>query len=417
MPILPATMPAPGTAAPASQTARLPQGPLTEEYLISLAVSRHPDLAMAQARVQAARGKLVQAGLYPNPTVGWDAEEMAFQGSGKAGKQGPSVGQQVVTGGKLELGQQAAAAGVTVADWQATVRYYDIVRRTRLAYFEYLVAQQEVHLAQESLGFAEEGVATTEKRAQAGVGGQPDVLRAKVEQQQSRNRLRLAQQRLDTARSLLALAVNQPGQRFEQVDGTLERAIPTYEEEPLTQAVLARSAEVQEAQAMVQQAAADLQLAEAQVLPNVDVRVHPLYDFEVEQTKLTVSVGLPLPLFNRNQGNILTARAELLRSLQGVEQVQLRLREQVATLYRRYAAARSQVELYQKEVLPTAQESLRLVRLAFERGDGKYDYTDVLTVQQTLNQTRQAHLLALSELWQAIVELEALLQQNSGCGS
>src|SRR5262249_27122472 len=111
------------------------EGPLTLEQLLHLAAEYNPDLAIARARADAARGRLVQAGLYPNPTLNWEGDEIGIRGKA-AGTQGPFVVQQIVTAHKLKIATAAAAAGVLAADWLAITRWYDVITRVRLAYFE-----------------------------------------------------------------------------------------------------------------------------------------------------------------------------------------------------------------------------------------------------------------------------------------
>ena len=84
--------------------------------------------------------------------------------------------------------------------------------------------------------------------------------------------------------------------------------------------------------------------------------------------RLLVEAGTTLPLFNRNQGNILAAKADLAGASQVVRQTELRLTERLATAFQHFQAARTQVEAYDRHVLPNARESLRLMRRGYESG-------------------------------------------------
>src|SRR5262245_44325675 len=92
--------PLPQPPAEEEAEARAAAPPLTLEQLIILACEHNPAIAMAQTRVQAARGRLVQAGLYLNPSIIWEAEDMGGPGPHAAGAQGPIFGQDIVTAGK-----------------------------------------------------------------------------------------------------------------------------------------------------------------------------------------------------------------------------------------------------------------------------------------------------------------------------
>src|SRR6266540_5494850 len=121
----------------------VPESILTLEQLLALAARYSPDLPAARAQVDAARGKLIQAGLYPNPTVSWNADVVGERHNA-AGEQSLVVNQNIVTAGKLRLAREAAAHGVTAAQWQAVTRWYDLLTRVRTAYWELLAAEQEV---------------------------------------------------------------------------------------------------------------------------------------------------------------------------------------------------------------------------------------------------------------------------------
>src|SRR5262249_44624546 len=111
---LPAAVPGPGP--------RLPGEAFTLPQLLKLAAENHPDLAVAHARSEAARGRLVQAGLYPNPVVTARSDEIGAPGgknNGDYGKPGVTIAQEIVTAGKLRFAQAAAGQGVQAADWQA----------------------------------------------------------------------------------------------------------------------------------------------------------------------------------------------------------------------------------------------------------------------------------------------------------
>src|SRR5262249_33293194 len=150
-----------------------------------------------------------------------------------------------------------------------------------------------------------------EKLEKAGAGTRPDVLRAEVQRDQARARLDVSRRRFDAAGRLLAAAVGAPHLPGGPLEGTLQAAVPNYDWPVVLGAMLARSSEVQEAQALVGEAERTLDLALAQRKPNVTVQVRPQYSYPDKAFEPLVQVGAPIPIYNLNQGNILTARAEV----------------------------------------------------------------------------------------------------------
>jgi cobalt-zinc-cadmium efflux system outer membrane protein len=238
------------------------------------------------------------------------------------------------------------------------------------------------------------------------------VLRARVQLEQSKMQLGVAQRRAEAARRILAVAVGVAELPAAEVQGNLEVPAPVLEWTTLLGTVLTRSSEVQAAEALAAQADRLLASARAQAVPNFYIQVRPMYSAPDRTGELMVETGAPIPLFNRNQGNIASARADVARTRAEVRQVELALTARLSNAFQRYQAARQQEEAYEKGILRHAQESLRLVRLGYDRGEAKYDYTAVLQAQLILFQARLAYVQTLGEVWRAVSEIGGLMQEN-----
>jgi outer membrane protein TolC len=390
-----------------------PPEPLTLPRLLDLAAKNHPELAVARAKVDAARGQMIQAGLYPNPFV-WPSIEELGNKDGPAGTPGVAISQEFVTAGKLRLAQAAASYGVTAAEWQATTRWFEVVTKVRTAYYEVLTARREVETSNEAVRLSQESLKTIKALLKTGLKAKPDELRAQVEFDQNRVRLAQAEQRQQAADKLMAAAVGLPSLPNASIVGSIDAAAPQYDYQKSLEAILTRSSEVQTAQATIQQAQQLFLRAQAERRPDIRVAVRPAYSNVDKTPEVMVEVGAALPIFNRNQGNIISTEAEVRRANSEARAVELRLTERLATAYQRYAAARSQVEIYEKEILPNAREAERLLRIGYESGDPKSDYTSLLEAQRTLIQTRLLHVQVRGELWRAASEIAGLLQDEEG---
>jgi cobalt-zinc-cadmium efflux system outer membrane protein len=378
---------------------------------VDLSLHQHPELLVAASQIDSARGQLVQAGLYPNPVAAYQGDDMNAPGAG-AGKQGAMITQSIVTAGKLRLASDAAARGVDVADWKAQVKLFDIVTRVRSAFYETLTAQQQVEAAKEVLRIAEDALSTADKLAKAGVAGQPDVLRAQVELEQSKVALASAQERLIASWRLLAVALGQQDLPIRPLNGTLQDGVPDYRFDDVRSTVLEVSAELQGARSSIAQAESILAHAEAEAIPDLQLQAFPFYNQPDRRTELLVGIGAPIPLFNRNQGNIMTARAGVALANATLKQTELQLLERLAGAFQRYVTAKQQVQAYEQKILPTAQESVRLIMLAYSSGDpNTKDFNTVLDAQRSLAQAKLGFVQARGELQKAVSEIEGLLQR------
>ena len=115
-------------------------------------------------------------------------------------------------------------------------------------------------------------------------------------------------------------------------------------------------------------------------------------------------------MWNRNQGNIRAARAELAMAGQDVGRVENELAERVAIALRTYSAAVKLAEQYRTEVLPKAEETYLLSLEAFK--GAQFEYLRVIQSQRSVAEARLEYNRALGEAWRAAAELSALLLEE-----
>src|SRR5437868_15444565 len=126
-----------------------------------------------------------QARLYPNPSFGPNFSQLG-DSANRLGEPGARLTQTIVTGNKIGIAKAAAAFGVEAADWQAFTKWYDVVTRVRLAYYELLTGLREQDTVQEIVRVSDEALKAAKTLEKIGAGNRPDVLRAQVEYEQNR---------------------------------------------------------------------------------------------------------------------------------------------------------------------------------------------------------------------------------------
>lgn len=397
---------------------------LTLADLESLALSRNPTLTQASARVQAARGTWTQAGLKPNPMLGYMAEEVGNEDS--AGLQGAFVSQEFVRGNKLGLSQNAAAQAIRQAQQNYSAQRYRILNDVRLSYYELLAAQSGVKLSRELQEVGERGLAQVRSLIAGQEVAPIEEVQARIEAQSARLLLVRAQNRHQAAWRRLAAIVGSPNMSLTAVDGSLSDNLPALNWDDALSTVLASSPELGAASARVSQARWAVERERAQPIPNVNVEGNVLYDDGTGDTVAGVRIGLPIPVHNRNQGNIRQAEANLLAARAEISRVELSLQQRLAAAFERYLNAREQVEVYSHRVQRGDQwveegiipDSLRVLE-TIRRGQaaGQFTTLNVLTAQRTYFQARVAYLDLLRELQQSRVMIEGLLLAGSLDGS
>jgi cobalt-zinc-cadmium efflux system outer membrane protein len=383
--------------------------PLSLADVEQIALLNNPTLAASRAQVAAARGRQVQAGLYPNPRIGYAADDMGEDGT--AGKQGGFVGQEFITWGKLRLSRAVAGQEIQESLFAAEAQQLRVLSDVRLRFYDSLVAQRRVELSAELSKIAAKSADLSRQLLEALQISQSDLLQLEIETEEAQIVLNNARNESTEAWRRLAAVIGDPTIEVRPLAGELARDIPSYEWEATYLKIMANSPELSAAEARVQRARYAIQRARREVVPNVDVMASASHRNQNGDDVAGVQAAIALPIFDRNQGNIMQANAELVAAQNDVRRIELNLQERLAMAYRRYANARQQVDRYQTQIVPRAQQSLDLVSRAY--GAGQVNFLVLLTAQRTYIRVNLAYFDSLGELWQGSTLIEGLLLADS----
>src|SRR5882757_826735 len=376
----------------------------------TLANANNPTLKQANAFVRRSQEQARQAGLYPNPSVGYQGEQIRG-GSYGGGEQGGFVQQTVVLGGKLGLRrgiyeQQKRSDQIGVEE--QTYRVHGDVQQ---AFYDALTAQATVQLRQRLLGVALDAVETVHQLANVGQADAPDILQTEVETEQAKVDYVTAQrQYLQAFRTLSALA-GKGDLPVSLLQGELEKA-PDLNAEQMVDSIVADSPTVKRAQQEAAVAQARLKDAKRESVPDLQLRAGEQYNGEQVSQNPTkaagaqsfASAGVNIPLWNRNQGNVEAAKAEIERANQDVLREQLYLRQQAAPLAQSYLSAQFEADRYKTQLIPRAARAYELYLKKYQ--NMAQAYPQVLVSQRTFFQLQISYLVALHDVWKSAIALE-----------
>ena len=409
LPVVPASFteePTPAVPAPEPQVGA--EATYDLEDLQELALSQNPALACAAARIEGLRGRWVQVGLPANPSIGYVAEEMGADGT--AGMQGGFLSQEYVLQRKRDLSRAVAAQEIAQAEQAWWVERQRVLTDVQIAYYDVLVAQKRLQVAHELVQISDSAVGASKALLRAAEISVIALLQAEIEAEQTRITLRRAENESRLAWQQLAIVVGAPQLPAGHVEGNLDAAIPDVTWEESLHRLLGSSPEIAVAVANIDRAQAVLNRACVEPYPNPNVMVQ-VQAMPFGDTATGVQVGLPIPLFDRNQGSIREARAEIAQAERNFQRVELNLAQRLAAAFRRYADAKFQVESYSVSILEKARQNLQLVESGYQQGE--LDYLTLLTAQRTYFETNLAYIGALRELRVAVAEIEGLLLSGS----
>lgn len=380
-------------------------GALTLQNLQQLALQHNPSIAEARALTWRANGRRVQAGLYPNPRIGVLSTEIGNEGF--SGQHGVFIEQEIVRGGKLDSARSVAAVGQQQAEQILAAQERRVLNAVRREFYAVLAADRLQGLAKSLVEVAQRAEQLAGLRQERAEGTRNEVLLARIESENAALILNEAENRYRSAWQQLRAVIAAPDLRPVPLIGDLDGDVPTLIWADVWSRLVAESPQLRHAQLEVDRARKALQRACLEPIPNVTVQASTQYDESTDTQFAGVQVGLPLPLFDRNQGNIMAARGELMRASHDAERIEQRLRLRLAEVFEAYAVARTQVARYRDHILPATRESLALSRTAFQVEE--ISYLELLTAQRTYTQVNQQYVRSLAKLWQSIASLEAML--------
>ncbi len=384
--------------------------PLSLSALQRMAQEGNPVLRQAMHDIEAARGAAIQAGLYPNPIVGYEADTISEANT--AGQQGGYIQQTIKTAGKLKLAQAAVSIDVLNAELALRRTQIEIASQVRSNYFAVLVAQETFKSTYALTSFTDEayGIWTDQVFAQLAAPYEP--LQLRVLSFQARGNLIQARNRYQSAWKQLAASLGNPSMPPTQLAGRVDAPAPVFEYQRVLERINARHTDILSAANSVLKARYNLRLAQVTAIPDIHMQIVLQKDYTMHPNNFTqnVQIGVPVPIFDRNQGEIRRAEATLARSELERARVGNELAARLAAAFERYDNNRKLLDYYKNHILPDQVMAFRGLYQQYELQTDKVGFSALLQGQQNLGQTVTAYTGILGELWNSVVEVANLSQ-------
>jgi cobalt-zinc-cadmium efflux system outer membrane protein len=386
--------------------------PYTLAALHQIAAANSPALIDAASDVQAAWGNLIQARAYPNPTMGLEVDP-SNDGSA-AGVWGLFIDQPIKTFGKLRLAAAAAQKDLDNAELALKRARSDLATQVRNAYFAVLVAKESVRVNKALAEFTDEVYRFQEVLLErSGTAGNYEPAALRGQAYTARLAYKQAIQSYVTAWQQLVTAIGLRRMPLTEVAGRVDAFIPYYDYDAVLAHVLAEHTDVRTARNAIDKARYNLKLAQVTPWPDVDVRVAILKEFALPPEKYvhTVQVGMPIPIWDQNKGNIIAAEAAQVRAAEEPHRVELNLTNTLELAYQNYKSNLDGLEYYRKYILP---DQIRTYRGVFIRRNVDLGVTfgDLVSAQQTLATSVGQYLTTLGLVWTYVVSVADLLQTD-----
>lgn len=373
-----------------------------------------PLIEQAQADVTSAKGDAIQAGTAPNPLIGYEADTVGSAGT--RNYQGVFATQLIKTAGKLQV--QQAVKNVDLMNAQLALRQarLELLTQVRRQYFALLVARESIRINEAVVRFTHELYRIQVDQVSQEVAAMYEPAWLRTLAVQSRQALVSARNSYITAWKQLTATLNSPQMPLADLVDSPGIPVPQIDYDAAISHILTENTEAKISRNMPIRARLDLRLAEIQPIPDVNVYGTFQRDFTTPglgRTTYNTQIGMPLPIFDQNKGNILAAKGALMRAEREVNRVDMDLRSRLAEAFGRFETNRYLVSTQRKQVLP---DTVRTYRGTYERHinvPADVGFADVIVAQQSLLNAVATYLTALTGQWTAFVDIANLLQVDS----
>jgi cobalt-zinc-cadmium efflux system outer membrane protein len=381
---------------------------LTVDEAVALFLRQNLDLLIVQYGIDSAKGLEVTSKLFPNPNLSVDLTGSTTQSFHDVGAVSFRVDQLFELAGKRGYRQESARFGVQSAE----AAFVDAVRTlgfaVKDAFYHVLQARQKLELAKQNSANFAEVVKINDLRFKKGAIAEIDLIKLRVQLVDFQNQVIIATQDFLAAQNTLKGLLRVRPIVELVLKGELDYTARSLSIETLRPDALTSRPDVLLKTRTVSQKTADLKLARAFRVPDITVGADALAQGpQGPNTPHGYGFGfsVPLPLFNRNQGGILQAEADLRSAQTDLEKTRLQVEIDVENAYRDFTQAQMLVQAYRGGVVNDATEVKDIATKAYQRGGTTI--LDLLDAFRTFNTTMQGYIDALYAYQRSLLEIDA----------
>lgn len=386
--------------------------PLTFKEALAIAYRNNPELQAEMDKAQAMRGYFIQSGLYPNPQLTLTAEN--FGGSGsysgyEAAETTASVTQPIPLGHRLAYLKKATYADYLAALAQIKVQKASLYIWVGVAYVDALYVGEWHQVTKKLIRLNENIVAAIERRVNAGVGTELDLRLAQVRLGEARIQEKKAMRDALSQRAKLARLLGN-GLRIDRplVDKGLPDVVLDWS---ALLKKLPQSPQLMQMQLQLRAKRATITAVKKSVWPDLNIQLGSRHFSDDGSNAAVISAFAQAPVFDRNQGKIVTAEAQFTQTAHAYQGARLDVRQNVYNVFLQAQQSHYEANLVTESLLPLARKSIKLAEEGYQMG--RYTYIELSTALNTLYEEERHYQQAHADAHKALIQLTGLLGLHS----
>lgn len=381
---------------------------LTLDDAVREALESHPALAVESQRITSVGALVQQAGLRPNPRLyiqseNWNIGSASTPVASTFTDQFLYAAQVLETGSKRQRRVELAQENVRLTQLERDILARQIVARVKLAYWSAVGAERIVQLLKQSQQNLQQTIEYHEVQLREGAIAEGDVVRVKLEGDRTNIAVENAQR--DAMSAKLALLREMGRELFTDV-----RLVDSIDEQPPVPLVdiaqaLENRPDLRQARQGIDQAKAGVRLQQA--IAKQDVEVLSGYKRTVGVNTFMWGLQVPLPFFNKNQGNIAAAQSDVSVAESRVRALEIQIKAEIEAALRDAEARRQRLSSLVAGTLARADESVTIARAAYR--EGGTDLLRLLESERIYIELEVMNARMRMEYRQSLVTLETAL--------
>lgn len=407
-----------------------PEGSITLDSALSLALTNNPELMASLWEVRSGEARIVQAGLFPNPELEVEVENFGgsieeesinvdsdgnvftekdsikrFDGSETT----VSISQSFELGGKRSKRKKVAKLEHTLLGWDHESRRLDILTEVTNEFIEVLALQEKLPIVEDLVHLSEDILHAVSERVKAGKVSPIEETRAKVELSTIAIECEKAKSDFAIARKKLAATWGSTSPLFQNVSGNIYTIASIPKLEDLINKVY-QNPELARWATELEQRQAALNKAKAERLPDLTLGGGVRYIDESEDNVYVMGISLPLPILNRNQGEIQEAKYNLYKATSEKSAAEIRMIETLNEAYQTLSTAFFETTTLRDVILPGAQSEFDSVNEGYN--EGKFDYLNLLHSKSTFFDAKIKYIESLATYHIAVSTIERIIGEK-----
>jgi len=388
--------------------------PDTETLTLSQAIRKvlksNPELAPYDWEIKAKEALIYQESRRPNPEVEVEVENFAGSNETK-GFDGAEytflVSQEILLGGKRKKRIDTATLEKSLSQRDLDIKKADLLLETKKRFLTILFLQEKLKLRQEMLKLGKQLIEKIEARIVAGRTSSAELTRAQVSLARETMEQTKLEQEISVARFHLAALWGSSKPGFLRVAGDLTDGVdvplPEYNQ---LHPGLEENSQIKRLASEAELLRSTVRLEEAARVPDVTVAGGIRRMNDAHSTAFVFNISLPVPIFNKNKGNIQSARYFTRKAEAELQATRTVLSSRLNLLLEQLKLSAKHAEMLKTTVMPKAKETYELISKGY--GQGKYDYLEVLEAYRTQLEVQQEYLEAVFQFRQIKADIQRL---------